>query len=93
MTTARDHLSKSDTVTIAAIEAGVPMLVEARSLVDRLQAMIRTRAADDLEAWITEAGASLIASFASGIRRDHAAVRAAIIEPRSNGQITELPWT
>jgi hypothetical protein len=27
MTTARDHLSKSDTVTVAAIEAGVPILV------------------------------------------------------------------
>jgi hypothetical protein len=26
MTTARDHLSKADTVTIAAIEAGVSML-------------------------------------------------------------------
>jgi transposase len=86
MTTARDHLSRSDTVTIAAIEAGVPMLVEARCLIDRFQAMIRTRAADDLEAWITEAGASLIASFASGITRDRAAVHAAITEPWSNGQ-------
>ena len=26
MTTARDHLSKADTITIAAIEAGVPLL-------------------------------------------------------------------
>lgn len=35
MTTARDHLSKSDTVTTAAIETGVPILVEARGLIDR----------------------------------------------------------
>jgi hypothetical protein len=41
MTTARDHLSKSDTVTIAAIEAGVPTLVEARGLIDRFHSMIR----------------------------------------------------
>ena len=33
MTTARDHLSKSDAVTMAAIETSVPMLAEARSLI------------------------------------------------------------
>ena len=32
MTSARDHMSKVDTVTIAAIEAGVPTLVAARTL-------------------------------------------------------------
>lgn len=58
MTTARDHLGKSDTVTIAAIEAGVPMLVEARCPIDRFRAMIlangitRNRAA--VRAAITE---------------------------------------
>ncbi|KXF74809.1 hypothetical protein ATN84_21490 [Paramesorhizobium deserti] len=58
MTMARDHLSKADTVIIAA----------------------------DFEPWIAEVSVSLIASFASGIARDKAAVRAAIIEPWSNGQ-------
>jgi len=43
MTTARDHLSKSDTVTVAAIEAGVPILVQARMLIDRFHTMIRNR--------------------------------------------------
>ena len=86
MTMARDHLSKADTVTIAAIEAGVPMLVQARELIDRFQSMIRTKAASGLEAWVMEAHTSLIASFASGIARDRAAVRAAITEPWSNGQ-------
>jgi len=33
MTTGRDTLSKSETVTIAAVEAGVPLLVEAREIV------------------------------------------------------------
>lgn len=86
MTTARDHLNKSDTVTIAAIERGVPMLVEARSLIDRFQAMIRTKVASDLDAWATEASQSLVASFPSGIMRDRATVHAAITEPWSNGQ-------
>ena len=43
MTTKRDHLTKSETVTVAAIEKGVPTLADARALVDRFQAMIRGR--------------------------------------------------
>lgn len=86
MTTARDHLSKADTVTIAAIEGRVPILVEARTLVERFQAMLRQKLAADLDPWIATARASLIASFASGILKDKAAVHAAITEPWSNGQ-------
>ena len=86
MTTARDYLSKADTMTIAAIEAGVPMLVEARGLIDRFHSMIRKTVAADLDPWIADAKASLIASLATGITNDKAAVRAAITEPWSNGQ-------
>ena len=86
MTTARNNLSKADTVTIAVIEAGVPALVEARMLVERFQAMVRKKLVVDLDPWIATASLSLIASFASGIIRDKAAVRAAITEPWSNGQ-------
>jgi transposase len=82
----RDHLSKIDTATIAAIEAGVPKLVEARSLIDRFHAMIRKKITPDLQAWINDARGSLIASFATGIARDSAFVQAAITEPWSNGQ-------
>lgn len=87
MTIARDHLSKADAVTIAAIETGVPPLVEARILIDRFKAMIRTKAEIDLDPWIADATASLIASFANGIARDKPAVRAAITERWSNGQV------
>jgi transposase len=86
MTMARDQLSKADAVTIAAIEAGVPMLAEARDLIDRFQAMIRRRIVGEFEPWIKEASTSLIASFANGITRDKRAVGAAITEPWSNGQ-------
>lgn len=86
MTTARDNLSKADTITIAAIEARVPTLVEARMLVESFQAMVRKKLFADLDPWIATASLSLIASFASGIIRDKAAVRAAITEPWSNGQ-------
>ncbi|WP_188915472.1 hypothetical protein [Salinarimonas ramus] len=50
MTTARDHLTKADTVIVAAVEAHVPLLVEARLVLDGFQAMIRSKAADDLDA-------------------------------------------
>ena len=85
MTTARDHLSKADTVMVAAIETEVPTLVEARSLVDRFHAMIRKRSLD-LDGWISDASPSLIASFASGVRKDRRAVAGAITLPWSNGQ-------
>jgi transposase len=86
MTTARDHLSKADTVTIAAIEARVPTLVEARMLVERFQAMVRNKLVVDIDPWIATASVSRIASFASGISKDKAAVCAALAEPWSNGQ-------
>ena len=43
MTAARDHLSTADMVLIAAIEAGVPMLVKARDLIGRFHSMIRKK--------------------------------------------------
>ena len=86
MTMARDHLSKADSVTVAAIEAGVLALVEARELVARFHTMIRTKTETALDPWIAEARASLLASFAEGIAKSEAAVRAAITQPWSNGQ-------
>ena len=87
MTTKRDHMSKADAVTIAAIEAGVPSLIEARALVDRFHTMVRTKNNADLDTWIDEAKTSLVASFVTGIAKDKAAVNAAITEPWSNGQV------
>ena len=87
MTTKRDHLSRAETITVTAIEQGVPALVEARALVDRFHAMIRQKTEIDLEPWIAEANRSLVASFATGIANDKAAVHAAITHPWSNGQV------
>jgi transposase len=86
MTIGRDTLSKAETVTIAAIEAGVPALVEAREIIAAFHMMIRRRVVAGLTPWIERARASLVASFASGVAKDEAAVRAAIILPWSNGQ-------
>lgn len=86
MTIGRDSLSKTETVTVAAVESGVPQLVEARSIIAAFQAMIRKKALTDLEPWLAWARQSLVASFANGVMKDHAAVSAAITSPWSNGQ-------
>jgi transposase len=86
MTICRDLLTKAETVTIAAIEAGVPALVEARDIIAEFHVMIRRKVEGGLTSWIERARTSLVASFASGVVRDEAAVRAAITSPWSNGQ-------
>ena len=69
MTIGRDLLSKAETVTVAAIEAGVPTLVEAREIIAAFHFMIRRKAETGLTPWIERARASLVASFASGIAK------------------------
>ena len=86
LTVGRDTLTKAESVMVAAIEAVVPRLVQAREVVASFQTMVRTRSATDLETWLVEAGSGLIASFASGVAKDRAAVLAAITLPWSNGQ-------
>jgi transposase len=86
MTFGRNNLSKAETVTVTAIETGVPSLVEARKRIAEFQAMVRNKTDADLATWIAEARAGLVASFASGVAKDELAVRAAITLPWSNGQ-------
>ncbi|MCK1410198.1 ISL3 family transposase [Bradyrhizobium sp. 76] len=86
MTIGRDQLTKAETVTVAAIEAGVPTLVEAREIIAEFHLMIRRKTEAGFIPWIGRARASLVASFASGVAKDEAAVRAAITSPWSNGQ-------
>jgi len=81
LTDGRDRLSRSETITVAAIEGGVPLLVEAREIVAAFQAMVRKRSLDALGPWLQRAGSSFVASFAtggqgqgSGHRRDHLAM-------------------
>src|SRR5690606_35410366 len=61
MTVGRDHLSRSESVTIAAIEVWVPLLVEAREITSGFQAMSRKKIVADLEPWLARASSSLIA--------------------------------
>jgi transposase len=86
MTVERDRLSKAEAVTVAIIESGVPLLVEAREVIADFQAMIRRKSITDLEPWLDRARTTLVASFANGVIKDQAAVAAAITSGWSNGQ-------
>ncbi len=94
MTMARDSLSKTQTVTVAAIEEAVPTLVQAREIVEAFHALIRRKQEAALDGWLEIAATSLVAPFARGLARDHLAVRAAISTAWSNaqaeGQINKL---
>ena len=85
-TIGRDLLTKAETVTVAAIEAGVPTLVEARQIIADFYLMIRRRAEAGLALWIGRGRANLVASFASCVVKNKTAVRAAITLLWSNGQ-------
>jgi transposase len=93
MTTGRDDLTESETVTIAAIE-GVAALVEARAVINAFHAMIRKRAGDELDTWIERAQSSLVTSFANSVAKDKSAIGAAIAshwsKGQTEGQITKL---
>lgn len=86
MTIGRDLLTKAETVTVAALESGAPTLVEAREIIAEFHLMVRRKVDAGLTPWIERARASLVASFANGVAKDEAAVRAAITSPWSNGQ-------
>ncbi|MHC2375192.1 hypothetical protein ACVIQT_009889 [Bradyrhizobium diazoefficiens] len=75
MTIKRNCMTKADAVIIAAIEAGVPSLVEARALVDQFHDMIRKKDEAKLDVWIANAKTSLVSSLATGVLKDRAAVR------------------
>jgi len=86
LTTARDRLSRMQTVMVAAVEAGVPHLTAARDIITAFQTMIRRKTEHSFQPQLIQARQSLLASFANGIAKDQAAVLAAITSPWSSGQ-------
>jgi transposase len=86
LTIGRERLTKSETLLVAAVEAGVILVAEARQIIAVFQSIVRRRALVELDDWIDRAKGSLVATFANGIIKDKAAACAAIISSRSNGQ-------
>jgi hypothetical protein len=68
---------------------GISFLPDLAFLLDApaVPTMVKDQVADAFDGWLREAEASALAPFAAGLRRDEDAVRAALTEPWSNGQV------
>jgi transposase len=85
-----DRLDTNNKARLEHILARCPELAETTELVRSFATMMTNRTGHLLDDWITaaEAGASPhLAAFATGLRRDHAAVQAGLTLPHSSGTV------
>jgi transposase len=82
-----DKLSDDDYRFVTTLLELSPTIATAVDLIRRFATMVKDQVAGALDGWLREAEASALASFAAGLRRDEDAVRAALSEPWSNGQV------
>ena len=83
-------LDESDSLRIERLCQHAPELQTAYILVQEFAEMLRQRQSSHFDEWLARAEASGIAElqgFAAGLRRDYAAVFAALSLPVSNGQV------
>ena len=80
-------LAEPDRAYVERLLALSPALATVRGLAQRFGAMIRTRSADALTPWLTDAENTDLHSFAAGLHQDEQAVRAALRLPWSSGQV------
>ncbi len=91
LTIAPDKLDAQEGAFLAYLAEAVPDLAQAGELAIRFAAMIR--AAPDKEAglalntWLADARGTALDAFSRGIKRDHDAVLAALVEPWSTGPV------
>ena len=89
-----EQLKPEERAFIAHLSASAPDLSRAATLAGAFAKMIRERTVETLDGWLISAEASELRGFAAGLRRDEAAVRAALTEPWSTspveGQINRL---
>jgi transposase len=96
---ASEDLSARDASSCQALYHLCPALAEAASLARSFVEMVRQRKQDQLDTWLQQASASPLPElhrFALGLRKEYAAMRAALSEPwrtgQVEGQITRLKY-
>jgi transposase len=85
-----DDLTDTEQHDLACLQQASPAVTRACGLAQDFADMVRARAAEHLDAWLERAAACEIAAlrgFATGLRQDYAAVRAALSLPWSTGQV------
>jgi len=86
----KEELDEQERVARTVLESAHEEIAAASRLAERFQDMLRQRDVTALEGWLTDAsesGIDPIKHFAASLRRDEAAVRAALEQPWSNGQL------
>lgn len=85
-----EDLDESEQATVAAMEQACPTAAAGHRLVTAFQSLVREHDVSGLDAWLQAAEASALPelqTFAQGIRRDRAAVAAALRLTWSQGQV------
>jgi transposase len=85
-----ERLAEVEQARLLDARQAAPAVEEAVSLAQEFAVMVRERQHEKLEHWLERAeasGQSVLRSFAGGIRRDYAAVEAALKLPYSNGPV------
>ena len=78
-----DALPNSQQAFVSGVLGQVPALAAAIAVAKRLNLLLRRKSQEDLAGVLADADATLLEPFADGIRRDFAALQAAL----------EVPWT
>jgi transposase len=78
-----DTLSETEQAFVAALLVQAPKLADAIALAKRLNQLLRRQSIDTLEQVLADAVGTLLEQFTASLRRDFAAVQAAL----------DLPWT
>jgi transposase len=85
-----EELTLEEAAKRAALCEQCPAAAMAQPLAQRFGEMVRGRQAENLDGWLAEAAESSVPElrhFASSLKRDEGAVRAALTFPWSNGQV------
>ena len=85
--TDRKDLAEADRGFVDTLLADVPALSDVRDLAHRFAALVRKQGMGTLDDWLAATVGTSSESFASGLRKDLAAVRAALETPWSTGPV------
>ena len=80
-------MTDEDRRFVQALRERSPSIATAADLIARFCGMVKGKLPDPFDGWLREAEVSALSPFAAGIRRDEDAVRAALSEPWSSGQV------
>lgn len=82
-----DAIEATEQAFVTALIVRSPKLAQIIELARAFRAMVRGQRADELDGWLEAATNTALAGFAGGLKRDLAAVRAALSLPWSTGPV------